>query len=115
MELTEAFASFRVEIATAGMSLPLMKSLSSIRWVISEMVGLLVFIKAHTNGSLAEVLTCWSGGTPMMAGWWDKTLVAFFGKHSHFFNSLLMLFSNLRMILLQVRLAASWSCMEGIR
>jgi hypothetical protein len=26
-----------------------------------------------------------------------------------------MLFSNLRMILLQVRLAASWSCMEGIR
>ena len=68
------------------------------------MVGSLVFIKAQMNNSLAEGLTYWSGGTPMMAGWWNKTLVAFFGRHSRFFNSLLMLLSNLRMVLLQVRL-----------
>ena len=64
MELVEAFASFKIEIATAGMSHLLIKSLSLIRRVISEITGLLVFIKSHKNNSLAEVLTCWSGGTP---------------------------------------------------
>ena len=43
---------------------------------------------------------------PIMTGWWNKTLVALFGRRSHFFNSLLMLFSNFRIVLLQVRLAA---------